>query len=580
MPFIGKKIETTKDIFMSLVEKDCLLVDKTLFLKEFVNGPDISLITRQRRSGKTLLMTMCQAFFSDQIIGIPTQGLFDQFAIAGEENGEFIKKHQGQYPVIFITLKDVRESTYEATLSNIKGAIQDLYCEHKYLLSSENIDKDDALQYQQYLDGTVNQEDLEKSLKRLTQFLYKASGKKRVIILIDEYDSPLINAYYHGFVEKLTDFMRGFFSGALKSNQHLEKGLMTGILRVSQNNMLSELNNLEVYTLLDNTYSQYFGFTETEVMELVEHFNYADITLDKVKKYYNGYNIGDTVIYNPWSVMKCLGRKALAPYWVLTSNDKIIQKILLTGSEETRAKFAKLMLGQSIEGDIDVNLRYEDLMGKPHALWTLLTFCGYLTIDSKKNNFGTRAICWLKIPNLEILAQYQEIFSDWLTETLGERPYHTLLSSLVSGEIETFTQILQHYLKDSLSFKDVSGEKQSEKFYHGFVSGLVAGVRDTHWIDSNKESGFGLYDLILTPKDPVHPIGIVIEFKQVPETENLNAAAQAALNPINQLQYHQILSRYAHVKRILKVGIAFCGKNVVSVYQEEANRITPIDKIA
>lgn len=565
MPFIGKKIDTTNDIFMSLVEKDCLLVDKTLFLKEFVNGPDISLITRQRRSGKTLLMTMCQAFFADQIIDIPTKGLFDQFAIAREDNGEFLKKHQGQYPVIFVTLKDVRESSYEATLSNIKGAIQDLYCEHEYLLDSPALSLNMKVIFQRYIDGAVSQEDLEKSLKRLSQFLCKAFGKK-VIILIDEYDSPLINAYYHGFVEELSDFMRVFFSGALKSNQNLEKGLITGILRVSQNNMLSELNNLEVYTLLDNTYSQYFGFTETEVTELVNHFNDTDITLEKVKEHYNGYNIGDTLIYNPWSVMKCLGRKALAPYWVLTSNDKLIQKILLTGSEETREKFAKLMLGQSIEGDIDVNLRYEDLMEKPHALWTLLTFCGYLTIDTKKNNFGTRAACWLKIPNLEILAQYQEIFSDWLTETLGERPYHALLASLVSGDIETFTQILQQYLKDSLSFKDVSGEKQSEKFYHGFVSGLVAGIRDTHWVDSNKESGFGLYDVILTPKTTVHSIGIVLEFKQVPETENLNASAKAALNQINQLHYDHVLLRCAHVKRILKVGIAFCGKNVVSVY--------------
>src|SRR3990167_1977300 len=273
-----------------------------------------------------------------------------------------------------------------------------------------------------------------------------------------------------------------------------------------------------------------------------------------MRGYYNGYKIGSTVIYNPWSVMKFLDRQLLAPYWVLTSNDTLIKKILLTGSGDTKQKFAELMQGRCIEGEIDVNLRYEDLMEKPHTLWTLLTFCGYLTVESKRPQ-GSRFCCQLRIPNQEVMNQYTEIFMDWLEEKLGKTQYHSLLRSLVEGRVEDFTEILSHYLMDSLSFRDVGGDKKSERFYHGFVAGLIASIRDTPWVDSNKKSGRGLYDIILIPKDARYSQGIVLEFKHILKNQHLETSAKEALTQIDTQKYATVLARYPHIQTVIKVGL-------------------------
>jgi hypothetical protein len=360
--------------------------------------------------------------------------------------------------------------------------------------------------------------------------------------------------------------MRNIFSAALKSNPFLEKGLMTGILRVSKNNMLSGLNNLKIYSLLDNHYNQYFGFTESEVNELMQVIKIKN-GLNEIKKYYNGYYIGDITIYNPWSLMNYLEEKKLMPYWVLTSNDHLLKDSFLQSDELTKIKLSNLMQGQSITESININLCYEDLMKDPHTLWTLLLFCGYLTIENKKIDFN-KIICQLKIPNEEIISQYREIFSGWLQEKLGQMQYKSFLTNLVNGNVELFTYNLSKYLMDSLSFHDIHGN-QSEKFYHGFVAGLVASIRDTHWIDSNKESGSGLYDLILIPKDLNLSVSTIIEFKQVKTKKLLKNAATKALNQIEELAYSTTLNRYQHITSIIKVGLVFCEKAVMAAYQQE-----------
>ena len=570
MSLVGHKIETTSANFGGLVQDNCLLVDKTLMIKEFFDGQKVSLITRPRRFGKTLSLSMLQHFFSATVTGKSTDGLFNAFLIAKEDNGQFIEQHQGQYPVIFVTFKDTKEPSLNSTIRQLRNLMQELYREHQQLLLSDKMTINDKAMFQKYLEGSVHEEELQAALRFLSEALSKVHGKN-VIILIDEYDTPLTNAYHYEFLDVLSDFMRDLFSSALKDNPYLERGLMTGILRVSKNNMLSGLNNLEIYTLLDQQYATYFGFTEKEVNELI-HYTQNDVNVEKIKAYYNGYQIGGAVIYNPWSTMKFLHRKELAPYWVLTSNDDLLKNNFLNSSDDTKAKLGDLMQGKCIMGKVEANLRYEELLKNPDALWTLLLFCGYLTVERKEREYS-RFICQLKIPNEEILAQYREIFSDWLEKSLGETKYSFLLSSLITGNVDSFTKSLGDYLMDALSFRDTGGggrhKPMYEHFYHGLIVGLIASIRDTHWVDSNKESGRGLYDVLLTPKNPSNFIGIVLEFKRAKTAELLPTAAANAVKQIERLAYGAVLKRSPHIKQILKIGLAFCEKAVIAAYQTE-----------
>ena len=565
MPLFGQKIETTSDNFGDMVRGGCLLVDKTMMLKDLINGQQVSMITRSRRSGKSLNMSMAHHFLSAEVAGKPTAGLFDDFAIAKEESGQFIARHQGKYSVISITFKDTKEPSLEMTIDQLRNLVKELYREHKKALSSEHIDVDDKALFQQYLEGSVDNATLQAALKFLSEFLYKANGNKKVIILIDEYDTPLTHAYQNGFLDPISNFMRNMFSAALKGNPYLEKGLMTGILRVSKNELLSGLNNLVIYSLFDNEYSQYFGFTEEEVAELTTRVGLSH-SLEEVRQFYNGYLIGDTVIYNPWSLMNYLYKKQLSPYWVLTSGDHLLKKLFLGANAETKDQMSQLMQGKVITGSISMKTSYEDLMESPHALWTLLLFSGYLTAVSNKQKMN-HFVCQLKIPNEEILSQYQEIFSSWLIEAIGESQYDSFLKNLLSGNVSEFTVALGKYLMDSLSFHDLGDKK--ENFYHGLVAGLIASIGDTHWVDSNKESGYGRYDIMLTPKSGHGTRGIILEFKHAKKDQSLKKEATDALAQIDDSKYSKVLERYPHITHVLKVGLAFSGKNVLSVYNEE-----------
>ncbi len=406
MPLVGRKIETTSDNFCAMVREGCLLVDKTLMIKEFFEGQKVSLITRPRRFGKTLNMSMLHHFCASEVEGKSTVGLFDAFAIAREDSGRWIE-YQGKYPVIFISLKDVKESSYSKTIEKIRDLVKKLYREHvaQLALIKETSDRD---LFNQYLNGLTNDQSLETALSFLSEFLFKTSGKN-VIILIDEYDTPLTHAYQHNFLNEISVFLRNMFSAALKSNGYLEKGLMTGILRVSKNELLSGLNNLQVYTLLDDEYSQYFGFTEDEVTELTTQLE-ATHSLEEIRQFYNGYVIGSKQgIYNPWSLMSYFNRKNLVPYWVLTSGDGLLKKLFLEANSDTKEQLARLMQGELMEGRISLKTSYEELMESPDALWTLLLFSGYLTFTDKVDD-DEGFVCQLKIPNREILSQYNTIF--------------------------------------------------------------------------------------------------------------------------------------------------------------------------
>lgn len=566
MHFVGHKIETTSDNFGEMARGDCLLVDKTLMIKEFWEGQKVSLITRPRRFGKTINMSMLQHFFASEVAGQPTEGLFHAFAIARENNGEFLKQHQGKYPVIFITFKDVKESSYERTIEKIRNLIKSLYREHASQLELIKESASRSL-FEQYLNGLTNDESLALSLTFLSEFLFRTSGKK-AIILIDEYDTPLTHAYQNCFLDEVSNFMRNMFSAALKGNVYLEKGGMTGILRVSKNELLSGLNNLKMYSLFDEKYSHYFGFTKKEVAELTKHFGLSHSSKE-IRQFYNGYIMGETVIYNPWSLMHYLDDRKLAPYWVLTSGDKLLKNLFLNSNDEQKEQFSDLMQGKKITAEISLQTRYEELMEEADALWTLLLFSGYLTATSKKQK-RSHLVCELRIPNEEILSQYQDIFSHWLKTTLGgNAKYSLFLKSLLEGNVEKFTAILGSYLIESLSFRDVVGDKKAENFYHGFVAGLIASVRETHWVDSNKESGHGLYDVVIIPRKGHGIRGIIIEFKHTKRSESLEAETKKALDQIDQSKYATVIERHPHIAYVLKVGLAFSGKAALSAYKEE-----------
>jgi len=564
MPIVGRKIETTSDNFGGMVRDGCLLVDKTLMIKEFFEGQKVSLITRPRRFGKTINMSMLQHFFASEVEGQPTVGLFDAFSISREDSGHWIE-HQGQYPVIFISFKDVKESSYGRTVEKIRDLIKKLYREHVVLLElvTEGIYKD---LFNQYLNGSTNDESLETAISFLSEFIFKATRKK-TIILIDEYDTPLTHAYQNNFLNEISSFLRNMFSASLKSNGYLEKGLMTGILRVSKNELLSGLNNLQVYTLLDDEYSRYFGFREDEVTELTTHLTITE-SLEEIKLFYNGYVMGiEQVIYNPWSLMSYFNRKRLVPYWVLTSGDGLLKKLFLETSSNIKEQLAHLMQGELVVGKISLKTSYEELMESPEALWTLLLFSGYLTV-TKKTFTMNHVTCQLRIPNNEILSQYEEIFNTWLNQNMGETRYQTFMTSLLSGDVLKFTESLGEYLLDALSFRDVVGDKQAENFYHGFVAALIASVRETHWVDSKKESGRGLYDVLLIPKTGHGDLGIILEFKHVKRSQSLEEATKTALSQIDESDYAKVLERSSHVTRVLEIGLAFSGKEARSIYRE------------
>lgn len=574
MPIVGHKIETTSDNFGNLVRKNCLLVDKTLMIKEFIQELEVFLILRPRRSGKSLAMSMLQHFFASHVAGEATKGLFDHFLIAKEDNGEFLNMHQGQYPVISITLKDIKAPTYDEAMTQMESLIQKLYREHQALLTADcpKITKEDKSVFQAYLNGTMRDK-LQSALSFLSDFLFKAYGKK-TIILIDEYDAPLTSAYQErlndtNFLHRMSLFMRDMFSEALKTTTSLEKGCMTGILRISKNDMLSGLNNPEAYTLLDSNYARYFGFTETEVEELMTYTAITEVSLDAMKDYYNGYNIGGLQIYNPWSTMKFLHRKDLAPYWVLSASDQLLKELFLKSDDDTKEKLSDLMQGKTITGKISLKLRYEELMTEPNALWTLLLFSGYLTVESKRYEDDVYA-CQLKIPNREVLAQYKSIFKHGLAIKLGgETHYDSFLKHLLQGNVEKFTHLLENYLLNSLSVRDVMGETKAENFYHGFFAGLVASIQNTHELRSNQESGYGIYDILIKPKTADYSLGIVLEFKHVKKNQSLKKLATQALEQIHQQAYNTELKQCPHVKQILNVGLAFRDKSVIAAYQME-----------
>lgn len=553
-----KNLPIGVDNFRDLVDSNnkYLFADKTLFIKEIIeDGSKVILITRPRRWGKTLNMSMLHHFFAEEVYGQKTHGMFDSYAIAKESDGRFVKEYQGKYPVIFISFKDIKELDFAGALNKVKGLIQDLYAQHRYLATSSKLDDADKVMFNAYRQDNPSSQDLEKALKRLSDFLWQHHSQP-VYILIDEYDTPL-NAAYNHYLDEMTCFMKNLFSEALKGNPSLKQGILTGILRISKDSMLSGLNNLQVYTVLNEKYNQHFGFTNKELDLL---FIEQGLQKDEapVKAWYNGYKIGGLTLYNPWSIISALKNNGeLRPYWVNTADDSLLRQIFEEANIEIKTKFQQLLEGKSIEAYISETIRYEDIKNDEVSLWSLLLYTGHLKIESV-SPFNMLYLCQLAIPNREILALYEHFFLSWIKTPARQMQLTHLLNNLLDGNIEKFETNLSGFLQTAASVHDYAN--QPEAFYHGFMLALTSSLLDTYYIDSNRESGYGRPDLLLIPKDKAKNQAFILEFKHVYKNETLEAVAKIALKQIQLNHYAAHIKQYRYINTVLTVGLAFDGK--------------------
>lgn len=556
-----KELDLGNSDFKSLMEGNNYFVDKSLFIRELIKSQkQVVLLPRPRRFGKTLNLSMLSCYFD--VLQTENEKLFSGLKIWQAE--EEIKEKRGKYPVIFISFKDVKATDWQKCSKLILSEITDLYRKNKYLLIGNTLDKEEKKEFNNILSKRADLSDFERSIKKLSEYLYR-HHKQKVVILIDEYDAP-IQAGYKYFYSEVVSFMKNLMSGAFKDNASLYKGVITGILRVSKESIFSGLNNISVYSVLDDHFSSQFGFTESEVLKIVEDFN---ITTDfsEIKKWYDGYKFGETEdLYNPWSILNYAVefKSGFKTFWVNTSSDSLLKdRIVERSNEATRILLLRLVNGETIEKPIEENFVFPDFDTDRELLWTLLTFSGYLTVRKKV----ARKDYELAIPNYEVKTVFQDIILNWLTtEVKLERD--TLKNTcrhLINNRIPDFEKGFKQIIGDTFSYYDIGGEP--EKVYQSYVLGLLAILGDDYVIRSNRESGDGRYDILLIPHDRER-YGIVIEIKQLKpvakEAEldlchRINDKLQEALDQINRNQYYKELMEH-NVANIIKLPIVFVGK--------------------
>lgn len=541
--------------FKEVIEDGYAYVDKTLLIEELIEkGGKVALIPRLRRFGKTLNLSMLRYFFEKG--KQKTDYLFKDLKIWGNEK---YREMQGQFPVIFISLKDVKHASWEDTFSSLGELIAAEFRRHHYLLEGNTLIEEEKALYHKLAAAEDGKILIEKSLLILSEWLHRYYNK-RVILLIDEYDTPAHAAYVGNYYDTLIGFLRNWLSAVLKDNAYLERGVLTGILRIAKESIFSGLNNVNTFTILNETFSDKFGLLESEVKDLLDHYDLSE-NLSDFRKWYNGYRIGSsTNIYNPWSVLNCIAnRGTLAPYWVNTSENALMKKLIAQGTGEFKADIEQLLKNGTIEKNIEEGVVFSELHHSPNALWSLLLYCGYLTLD-KAPIYGKS--CHLRIPNVEVDKLFKSMIVSWFEQSIHEYKYRLLFASLTSGDIDTFSQIFQEFMLSSVSVFDVPSE-DSEKIYHGFILGMLIGLSDRYEVKSNRESGLGRYDVMLIPKNP-NDLGIIMEFKKIGRFEKttLEAAVESALKQIEDKQYAQELIDRG-VKRILYLGFGFEGKEVL-----------------
>ena len=568
----GKYVKKAADIKMKSLpvgisdyvraQSEYYYVDKTLLIKEFLDKkPLVSLFTRPRRFGKTLNMDMLRVFF--EISEEDTSRYFIDKAIW--RCGDEYRLHQGKYPVIFLTFKDVKFDTWEATIDKIKELLQEEYGRHHKLANSDKISKYEKEYFAKILNRTASEVELTSSLEKLSKML-TVYYEKAPIIIIDEYDTPIQEGYSKDFYEESISFMRNFFSGAFKDNRNLSYGFLTGVLRIAQESIFSGFNNLTVNSVLDKEYDHYFGFTDEEVTEMLEYYG-ASEKKNELKDWYDGYLFGNVKIYNPWSVVNYIS-KGCDPqaYWVNTGKNEILEHVLRTATDDITEKLYSLLKGEKIVARIDQNVVYRALADDPGNIYSLLLVSGYLKSSEKKLQSDGAYLCEVSIPNKEIAAVYKnEILSHLLqigavTRTTANK----IAESLYANDYRQLQKAIAEYMNQSISFYDAG----AEGFYHGLILGLIALMDEHYKIKSNRESGDGRYDISLVPREKPYP-GIIMElkWKKSLSEDKLADLACEALAQIDHMNYDADMTEEG-IKNILKFGIAFSGKNGTRYIQQ------------
>lgn len=530
--------------FKKIRETDCYYIDKTKFIEDIlIDRTEVKLFCRPRRFGKTLNMYTLKYFF-DVRNREENKKLFNGLYI---ENSPMMKE-QGKYPVIFISMKGSGGLNWDVSLGGIKAKIKELFRE--YIFLTETLDKYTLLEFEKYLISDFDEISTRKALKFLTEVLYKHYHQK-VILLIDEYDSPIISAYESGYYNEMREFLKVFYGEALKTNEYLYMGVLTGIIRVAQAGIFSDLNNFISYTTLENTYSQSFGLIEEEVKTILDYYELG-YEMPEVKKWYDGYSFGKEEIYNPWSILNFVKERELKSYWINTSSNFMIRELLKHTGEEGLETLEKIFNQEDVAVRITDNVRFGSNLSASEV-WELMVYSGYLTIKNKLNDGRYR----VRIPNMEIMKFFKDEF---LTIIFGEyRVVDELRDALNDKNLKQLDRLIEKLILDVMSFHDT--DKRYENSYHMLLAGFFYALDDYYTVKSNIESGYGRADIILFPKNQTKA-GYIFELKRA-NTKDIEKEVQKALLQINIKKYYTELEKHG-VKEIIKIGYVFDGKKVIS----------------